>query len=150
MTTTLREAMLVALQDLLKSLESTVPELKVGERNRRAPMKDDKHLVLHDGGQTTDATAQTEFKNHIARPEIAGRVIARNDAEIGTEVNALYGAIIDRLEADPSLGGTADDVLEVGFETEFDTDPDAKVSACDFRLMIEVHYTALRIDSSQA
>lgn len=147
---TRREAMLAALQARLEALAAQVTDLRVLERNFRGALTHSPSLVLRDGGQSTDADGQTEYKSHAARPSISGFVQARSDADLGPAVNALYGALIDWLEADESLSGTADDILERGFETELDLEEGAKQASCWFTLFLEIPYTSARLDSSQA
>lgn len=146
---TRREAMLSTLQVRLEALAAQVPGLRVMDRNFRGGLTHSPSIVLRDGGQSTDADGQTEYKNHTARPSIDGFVQAGSDAELGPAVNALYGALIDWLEADESLNGTADDVLERGFETELDLEEGAKQASCWFTLLLEIPYTSSRVDSGQ-
>ena len=145
---TRREAVLNGLHVILCSLSGMLPELEI-HRNRRAALTHSPSLNLKDGSQSTDAE-QTEYKNHVVRPEIEGFLQASSDLEIGPAVNALYGAIIDLLESDVSLGGVADDVIETGLQVEFDTADGAKQASAWFTLSVDIPYTARRESSALA
>jgi hypothetical protein len=144
---TRREAMLAALKGVFDTVVAPATGCTI-HRNRRAALNANE-INLKDRGQDTRLD-QTEFKIHTARPLIEGCVAAENDEALGPAVNAVYGAIIDALEADVSLGGTAVDIRETGFEIEIDDDPDAKRATAWFLLSVEIEYTSQRVDSSQA
>ena len=120
MTLSIREQVLEAFKNTLSSI-SGIDRLTV-ERNRVAPVQDFPKLVMRDGGQevTEENTGMMGYRMTV---DVEGYVAYDKNSNPGTDINSLYGAVVEGVLADRTLGGLAFDITETGLDLALDNMP---------------------------
>jgi hypothetical protein len=143
--TAIRELVHANLKALMETLVPDVPGLTVW-RNRRAPLEAAPAIAVEDGPQQTNVD-QVGFKFHTAQPTIEGYCTAPTDEEIGPVYNDLYRRIVNKVEADPTLGGAAVDCREAGLDLEIVKAAASKQAECFFAVKFDIDYTTAQGDA---
>lgn len=143
--TAIRELVHANLTSLMAELIPDVPGLTVW-RNRRAPLQGAPAIAVEDGPQVTNV-GQVGFKFHTAQPTIEGYCTAPTDEALGPIYNDLYRRIVNKVEANPTLGGVAIDCREAGMDLEIVKAADSKQAECFFSVKYEVDYTTAQGDA---
>lgn len=139
MALTIREQMLAALAAVLEGITS-IDNLCV-ERNRDTEVGEFPTLVIHDGDQAPKEGAEEDTcaRYFTAIVVLEGHVQADKGENIGTTLNALYGAVLVVLFADVHLGGLSDDIREGAGDFGLYMN-DSEVLTAAFSLIVEVDY----------
>jgi len=136
MPDTIRERCIAAVEGLLAA-SGGVGGATV-ERNRDEPVTRFPTIVVVDGAQDADE-GTTQVTRYTLSLDIEGWVSAKTGKEAGQAANALYGAVVARLKADPSLGGVAIDLREGRLDMLLSREEGGKPTA-GFNLAVEVDF----------
>lgn len=85
------------------------------ERNADAPTRNFQTLVFQDGPQVV-ALSDSGITLYTMSVNVEGYLESTDSAQLGTDLNALYGEIVEAALADHTLGGYAVDIREVDMD----------------------------------
>lgn len=138
MATTRREAVLVALQTLLSGLADVDVV-----RNPPAPVDTTQlagaRLDVFDGPHSSSID-EFGVNRHRMEIEIVATLRVEDPERAGSDVNALYGRVMQLLNANWTLDGNALDVREAEFVPDLPS-PDDATSSAGFSLSLDVEFT---------
>lgn len=139
MTLSIREQVLVAFQAQLATI-TDITNLTV-ERNRVAVVNEFPKLVMRDGGHEV-TEENSGLMGYRMTVDVEGYVAYDKNSNPGTDINALYSAVVETALADRTLGQLAVDITESGLDIAIDNLPgNSPYAAFNTTFQIEFYTT---------